>query len=79
MLIGWARLHWIGFPLKTDFEKEFQKRIPSEFDLNINRQNQQTKKRSLFVEKQKYFSDQKRIDSHCENSTGSPHIRLEYE
>ena len=34
MLIGWARLYQIGFPLQTDFEKEFQKRIASEFDLN---------------------------------------------
>ena len=36
MLIGWARLHQIGFPLQTDFEKEFQKRIASEFDLNAS-------------------------------------------
>ena len=34
MLIGWARLHLIGFPLQRYFEKEFQTRIASEFDLN---------------------------------------------
>ena len=27
-------LHKIGFPLQTDFKKEFQKRIASVFDLN---------------------------------------------
>ena len=34
ILIGCARLHQIGFLLQTDFEKEFEKRIASEFDLN---------------------------------------------
>ena len=45
-----------------DFKKEFQKRIASEFDLNT------VISRSLLVEKQKDFSDQKRIDSQPENS-----------
>ena len=24
MLIGWARLHWVGFPLQADFEKDLR-------------------------------------------------------
>ena len=34
MLIGLACLHYVSFLLQTNFEKEFQKRIASEFDLN---------------------------------------------
>ena len=56
-----------------DFQKEFQKRIASEFDLtgsfHLNvKENQHATKRSLLVEKQKDFSDQKLIDSQPENS-----------
>ena len=44
------KLH--GFPLQTNFEKEYQKRIASEF----------ATKHSILVVKQKDFSDQKCID-----------------
>ena len=56
-----------------DFKKEFQKRIASEFDftrsfhLNM-KENQHATKRSLLVDKQNDFSDQKRIDLQPENS-----------
>ena len=49
-----------------DFKKEFQKRIASEFDLtrsfHLNvKENQHPTKCSHLVERQKDFSDQKRI------------------
>ena len=46
MLIGWARLYLAGFPLQTltDFEKEFQKRNASEFDLNAVVSSQRERK-----------------------------------
>ena len=63
----------IGFPLQTDFEKEFQKAsllsliLTRSFHLNV-KENQHATNRSLLVEKQKDFSDQKRIDLQPENS-----------
>ena len=46
----------LSFPLQTDFEKEFQKHIASElFPLHL-KENWQAAKRSLLVEKQKFFS-----------------------
>ena len=57
------------------FEKEFQKRIASEFDLitrsfHLNvKENQHVTKHNHLVEKQKDFSYQKRIDSQRENSS----------
>ena len=56
-----------------DFEKEFQKRIASEFDLTRSfyfnvKDNQHATKRRLLVEKQNDFSEQKCIDSQPENS-----------
>ena len=57
-----------------EFEKEFQKRSASEFDLitrsfHLNvKEKQHARKGSHLVEKQKDFSDQKRIHSQRENS-----------
>ena len=69
MLIGWARLHYAGFPPQTDFEKEFQKIIASEFDLNAVIKNIAMQQSAVFQWKSnRIFSDQKRIDSQPEKS-----------
>ena len=68
MLIGWARLHEVGFQLQTD-EKEFRNALLlsliQTFDLNV-KENQHATTRSLLVGKQKDFSIQKCIDLYPE-------------
>ena len=70
----WLSTHALSwFHASNGFWKGIQKRIPSEFDLNMlfqldMKENRHATKRSLLVEKQKDFSDQKCIDSQPEKS-----------
>ena len=80
--LGTPALSW--FPvlnlLQTDFEKEFQKRIASEFDprlLHLNvKENRHAAKCSLLVEKQKDFPSKKCKDSQSDKSLSVSYLQL---